>query len=196
MTRSGYARLLVVGVLAVVVALSVAAVQSTGALWSERATTGAATLNTGQLRLVAGTGSGTTYQFEALSGSTILTGQPYQAPLAITNSGNTPLRYKLNAAGPQVTTTGHSVSLSLTGTVLPTGGSCGAGTMPGVAAFTALTASSSSQAAMSPWRSLAKGATENWCIRSVLQSVTGTGTPNISTSYTVLFTFGSEQTRS
>ncbi|CAM3177391.1 hypothetical protein DFJ75_0981 [Williamsia muralis] len=196
MTRSGLARLLVLGILAVVVALSVAAVRSTGALWSDRATTGAATLNTGQLKLVAGTGSGTTYQFQALNGSGILTGQPIQAPLAITNSGSTPLRYKLNAAGPQVTTTGHSVSVSLSGTVLPTGGSCGAGTMPGAAAFTAFTAGSSSQAATSSWRSLAKGATETWCIRSTLLTVNGTGSPNFSTSFTVLFTFGSEQTRS
>lgn len=184
-------RLVVVATLAAVVALSLAAVRSTGALWSDQAATGATTTATGQLKLVAGSGSGSIYQFAGLNGSGILPGDQRQAPLAITNGGSTPLRYRLNAAGPQVSTPGSGVTLSLSGTVLAVGGTCGTGTLPGVTAFTTLTTAGSGTLATSSWRSLAKGATETWCIRSALQAVTGAD----SATYTVLFTFGSEQTR-
>lgn len=191
MARSGTARLVVVAALSAVVALSLAAVRSTDALWTDNAATGPATVTTGQLKLVAGSGSGSTYQFAGLNGAGILPGDQRQAPLAITNSGSTPLRYRLNSAGPQVSTPGSGITLSLSGTVMAVGGTCGTGTLPGSVAFTAFTTSASGAGATSPWRSLAKGATETWCIRSVLQAVTGTG----SAAYTVLFTFGSEQTR-
>lgn len=191
MTRSGTTRLVVVAALSAVVALSLAAVRSTDALWTDKATTGPATVTTGQLKLVAGSGSGSTYQFAGLNGTGLLPGDQRQAPLAITNSGSTPLRYRLNAAGPQVSTSGSGVTLTLSGTVLAAGGTCGAGPLPGVTAFTTFVSSASGTGTTSPWRSLAKGATETWCIRSALKAVTGLG----SATYTVLFTFGSEQTR-
>lgn len=195
MMRPVLARLLVVATLGAIVALSLAAVRSTDALWSDQGTTATTTVNTGQLKLVAGTGSGSTYQFAGLNGSGILPGQQNQAPLAVTNAGSTPLRYKLNSAGPQVTS-GPSVTVSLSGTVMAAGATCSTGVLPGVTAFTAFSATSSTTAATSPWRSLAKGATESWCIRSALTSVNPPGTGTVSATYTVLFAFGTEQTRS
>jgi hypothetical protein len=197
MGRPVLARLLVVVVLGAVVALSVAAVRSTDALWSDRNTTAPGTVNTGQLKLVAGTGTNSTYQFAGLTGAgiAVLPGTQSQAPLMITNAGSTPLRYRLTAGGPQVTS-GSGVTLTLSGTVMAIGATCGAGALPGVVAFTAFDASDSAAAPtpVSSWRSLAKGVTETWCIRSTLKSVVGSS--NQSATYTVLFTFGSEQTRS
>ncbi|OZG27104.1 hypothetical protein BH683_022045 [Williamsia sp. 1138] len=191
MSWSGTTRLVVVTAVSAVAALSLAAVRSTDALWTDSASTDSATVITGQLKLVAGSGSGSIYQFAGLNGAGILPGDQRQAPLAITNGGSTPLRYRLNAAGPQVSTPGSGVTLSLSGTVMAVGSTCGTGTLPGAAAFTTFTTSASGTAASSPWRSLAEGATETWCMRSTLQSVTGTG----SATYTVLFAFGSEQRR-
>ena len=191
MARSGLARLLVIAVVLAVVALSLAAVRSTDALWSDNDTTTPAAINTGQLKLVAGSGSTSTYEFAALTGTRVLPGQPKQAPLAITNGGDTPLRYRLNAAGPQATS-GQVVTVSLAGTVLAAGASCTA-ELSGVSAFTGFDASNSTVVAFSSWRSLAIGASETWCIRSTLKSVTGPS--NVSATYTVLFTFGTEQTR-
>ncbi|MGJ0119640.1 hypothetical protein ACQ7HM_10580 [Williamsia sp. MIQD14] len=187
MTRSGIARLVVVAIAGLVVALSLATVRSTGALWSDRANAASATATTGTLTLVAGSGSGSSYQFPALNGSNILTGDQTQAPLVISNGGSTPLRYRLTTAGP-VLTSGPAATVALSGAV---GGSCGAGALTGATAFTPVT-TSTPVATTSSWRSLARGASETWCVRSVLQSVAaGTG----SSTYTIAFTFGTEQTR-
>lgn len=188
MTMSGRARLLTAALVAVVIALSLAAVRSTGALWSGSAATGATTATTGRLTLVAGGGSGSTYEFPGLAGSGILPGSQTQAPLTISNGGTTPLRYRLTAAGPQVSS-GPGVTVVLSGAV---GGACGTGPLGSTTAFPTVTTSASTTAAVGAWRSLARGASETWCIRSQLQSVAGAG----SSTYSILFTFGTEQTRS
>lgn len=188
MTSSGRARLLIVGIVAVVVALSLAAVRSTGALWSGSAATGATTATTGQLRLVAGGGAGSTYQFPGLTGSAVLPGAQAQAPLVISNGGTTPLRYRLTAAGPDVSS-GPGVTVVLSGAV---GGTCTTGPLTGTSVFTTTTTSSSTTSIAGSWRSLARGASETWCIRTVLQAVSGAG----SSTYSHLFTFATEQTRS
>lgn len=187
MCRSGLTRLVVVAVAGLVVALSLATVRSTGALWSDRANAASATATTGALTLVAGSGSGSPYQFPGLSGSNILTGQQIQAPLVISNGGSTPLRYRLTTAGP-VLTSGPAATVVLSGAV---GGTCGAGTLTGTAAFTPVT-TSAPVATTGVWRTLARGTSETWCVRSVLQSVAaGTG----SSTYKVALTFGTEQIR-
>lgn len=188
MTRSGLTRLLIVGIAGLVVALSLAAVRSTDALWSDRATATSTTATTGQLKLVAGGGTGSTYQFPGLAGTGQLPGQQSQAPLVITNGGTTPLRYRLTAAGPQITS-GSAVTVTLSGAV---GGTCTTGPLSGTSAFTTVDASAAGTAVVGGWRSLAKNASETWCIRSALKAVSGTG----SSTYSILFTFGTEQTRS
>jgi hypothetical protein len=187
-TSSGRTRLLIAALVTVVVALSLAAVRSTGALWSGSAATGATTATTGQLKLVAGGGAGSTYQFPALTGSAILPGAQTQAPLVITNGGTTPLRYRLTAAGPEVSL-GPAVTVVLSGAV---GGTCTAGPLTGTTAFPTTTTSASTTAIAGGWRSLVRGASDTWCIRTVLQSVSGAG----SSTYSHLFTFATEQTRS
>ncbi|SIS21947.1 hypothetical protein [Williamsia sterculiae] len=184
----GRGRLLVVALVVVVVALSLAAVRSTGALWSGSAATGATAVTTGQLKLVAGSGSASTYQFPALTGSGVLPGTQTQAPLTVTNAGSTPLRYRLTAAGPQVTS-GPGVTVALSGVV---GGTCAAGALSGTAAFPTTSTSAGGAAVAGVWRSLARGASEVLCIRSELQSVAAAG----ASTYFILFTFNTEQTRS
>ncbi|MGU3292551.1 hypothetical protein [Williamsia sp. M5A3_1d] len=187
MSRSGLTRLAVVAIAGLVVALSLATVRSTGALWSDNANAAQATATTGNLTLVAGSGSGTSYQFPGLSGSMILPGNQTQAPLVIGNGGSTPLRYRLTGAGP-VLTSGPAATVVLSGAV---SGSCGTGPLTGTQAFTPVT-TSTPVATAGVWRTLARGASETWCVRSVLQSVAaGAG----SSTYTISFTFAAEQTR-
>jgi alternate signal-mediated exported protein len=170
---------------AVVAVLILGSVQTTGATWFDKSTVNGSTITAGTLALSPGSGSSPSFTFPALTGSGVIPGQQVQASLNITNTGSTNLTYKLNSAGPQVSS-GGPVVVNLSGAVTTT---CGPGPLPGPTAFTAFDSSAPGTVAASSPRPLAVGASETWCIRAMLQSVSGAG----SATYTVNFTFGANQ---
>jgi hypothetical protein len=164
-------------------------VQATGALWRDREQLPDLVVNTGFLDLTPGTRAGTGYTFDALKGPNVVTNQAVSAALVIRNSGSAPLRFHLSTAGPQVSTVGATVRVKLSAVVVPVGAGCEGPTQ--ATPFTAFESPSPSTDAVSPsWRSLAVGATETWCVTTVLMSVSGTQPA----TYTHRFSFGAEST--
>ncbi len=172
--------------LTVVVVLIAASVRSTGAYWTETASASPGQVTAGRLSLSTGSGADNVYTFPELTGTAVVPDQFRQAPLTIVNTGTTPLRYRLTAAGPQAFTT-STVAVTLAGAV---GGTCTATSSLGpTSAFPTLTAISSVATVGSAFRTLAAGAQEIWCIRTTLISVTGTEPA----TYTHVFGFRAEQ---
>ncbi|KIQ17023.1 hypothetical protein RU01_12290 [Rhodococcus sp. MEB064] len=164
-------------------------VQSTGALWRDQETVAGATVTAGTISLSTGSPDGTNYTFGALKKDPVALNEFVQAPLVITNTGDTPLRFRLASAGPVVSTTGAGATVSLSGGVI-TDGVCTSTTVLG-SAFTTFSSSAPSTVATSPWQALPKGGTQTWCIRTVLTQVTSTS----AVAYTHRFSFAVEQTR-
>ena len=179
--------LLVTALGVLVAALIFGSVQTTGALWTVQADTGADTdIHTGTLSLDFRDDS-PSIAFEALKGPNMAVGTAVQAELEIVNSGDTPLRFQLATAGPVVETTGAGVGVVLSGAV---------GTCPGLTttaldgAFPArLASSAATQFADDVWHHLGLAETTLWCIRVVLDSVSGTRPA----TFTIEFDFDVEQ---
>lgn len=173
-------------VLVVAVVLIAVSVRSTGAYWSETASASPGQVTAGRLSLSSGSGSGSTYTFPELTGAGLIPGQFKQAPLLIVNTGTTPLRYRLTSAGPQPSTA-STVGVTLAGAV---GGTCTATSALGpVSAFGTLASVTAPSTVSSTFRTLNPGAGETWCIRSTLNTVTGTQPA----TYTHTFVFRAEQ---
>lgn len=170
-----------------VVVLLFGSVQTTLALWSAQADGSTTDITTGTIGLAPGSGGGS-FTFPALNGSNVVPGQPRQAVLTITNTGSTPLRFRLASAGPVVSTPGSTVTVNLSGA--PTSTCPGTGT-PLTGAFTAQNTSGPGTSFTSPWTPLAVGASTDWCIRADLVSVTGTQPA----TFTITFDFAAEQIR-
>ncbi|MDQ1179082.1 hypothetical protein [Rhodococcus sp. SORGH_AS_0301] len=171
-------------------ALVFGSVQSTGALWRDDVTVAGATVRTGTLSLATGSPSGSDYVFSELTKNPVALNEAVQAPLVITNTGDTPLRFRLSAAGPAVSTANAAATVSLAGAVLSSGATCSATTPMGTA-FGTFTTSAPTTAVAPLWQSLAKGASQTWCIRTTLTQVTSTS----AVAYTHRFAFAVEQTR-
>lgn len=86
-------------VAAVLLALFISA-QGTAAVWRAQGNIDAGTVKTGNLHLLVGPGdqAAQSYQFEQLNGANLAPGQFLQAPLTLTNGGNTDLLYNLVGA--------------------------------------------------------------------------------------------------
>ncbi|MBM7415960.1 MULTISPECIES: hypothetical protein [Nocardiaceae] len=177
----------VLGAAAVVAAAALVggSVQATGALWSDREQITSSSVTTGFLDLAPGTrSSGSVFTFAALQKSPVAVDQSVSALLVITNSGTSPLRFRLDSAGPTVSTPGATVQVALSASVSP---SCGSGP----SAFPAFTASSATTTAVgAPWQALAVDATTTWCVTTVLKSVIGAP----SATYQHRFSFGVQST--
>lgn len=172
--------------LAVVVVLIAISVRSTGAYWTETVSSSPGQVTAGRLSLSTGSGADNVYTFPELTGAALVPNQFRQAPLAIVNTGTTPLRYRLTSAGPQASTS-STVAVTLAGAV---GGTCTVTSALGpTSAFPTLTAVSSVSTVGAAFRTLAAGAQETWCIRSTLISVSGTEPA----TYTHVFGFRAEQ---
>ncbi|ASR04175.1 hypothetical protein RVF83_22555 [Gordonia rubripertincta] len=183
-TRRG----ILLAALAIVVAvLFFGSVRTTGALWAERRDVSSSNITTGTLGLAPGAGGGS-FTFPALNGSNVVPGQAQQAVLHVTNTGSTPLRFRLATAGPSVSTPGATVTVNLSGA--PASNCPGTGT-PLTGAFTAQDSSAPGTVFTSPWSPLAVGAVTSWCIRATLVSVTGAQPA----TFTITFGFAAEQTR-
>lgn len=173
-------------VLAVVVVLLAVSVRSTGAYWTETASSNPGQVTTGRLSLSTGTGSNSTYTFPGLTGTALVANQFKQAPLVIVNTGTEALRYRLTSAGPQVSTA-STVTITLAGAV---GGTCTATSNLGaVSAFPTLTSVTGVTTVTSSFRTLYPAAQETWCIRSTLITAAGADPA----AYTHVFTFRAEQ---
>lgn len=87
-----------------VAGVSVLSVQQTGALWSDSATSDGATLNSGNLTLAVGDGDVQErhFEFAALTGSDMMSGDFVQRPLHVSNAGTTSMEYRLASAVPSV----------------------------------------------------------------------------------------------
>ncbi|ANY21871.1 hypothetical protein DLJ61_02775 [Gordonia terrae] len=172
--------------LAVVVVLIAVSVRSTGAYWTETASSAPGQVATGRLALATGSGADNVYTFPELTGAALVPNQFRQAPLAIVNTGTTPLRYRLTSAGPQVSTA-STVAVALAGAI---GGTCTATSALGpTSAFPTLSGVGSVSTVASAFRTLAAGAQDTWCIRSTLISVAGAEPA----TYTHVFGFRAEQ---
>ncbi|WP_143965614.1 hypothetical protein [Gordonia zhaorongruii] len=171
-----------------VVALILGSMNSTGALWAEESSSDAGDIGTGSIGLAPGTVGGTTYEFSALHGANISPGTVRQAVLNIRNTGTTPLRFRVVTAGPAVSTQGSAVGIHLSGAVADT---CPSGSDDLTGAFAPIITHSPSSPVTAAFRPLAVGASENWCIRAVLESVTGTQRA----VYRIMFDFRADQTR-
>ncbi|MFE0748889.1 hypothetical protein [Gordonia sp. NPDC058843] len=172
--------------LVVVLILIAASVRSTGAYWTQTVSSDPGQVTAGRLSLSTGSGADNVYTFPELTGTALVPNQFRQAPLAIVNTGTTPLRYRLASAGPQASTT-STIAVTVAGAV---GGTCTATSALGpTSAFPTLSAVSTVATVGSAFRTLAVGAQDIWCIRSTLISVTGTQPA----TYTHVFGFRAEQ---
>jgi hypothetical protein len=181
----------VLGAAAVVAAAALVggSVQATGALWTDQEQLPDLVVNTGFLDLTPGTRSGSGYTFTALAQSPVVPDRAVSAALVIRNSGSAPLRFRLDGAGPSVSTAGSTVRVELSASVIANGATCGS---PVIATpFTSFPSATPSTAATAPaWRSLDIGAFETWCVTTVLKTVSGTQPAK----YTHRFSFGAEST--
>ena len=87
-----------------VAGLAVLSVQQTGALWSDSATSEGATLNSGNLALAVGDDvtQVSQFQFDALTGEDMMSGDSVQQPLHVSNAGTVSMDYRLVSATPSV----------------------------------------------------------------------------------------------
>lgn len=169
--------------------LAFGSVQSTGALWSDSETVAGATIRTGSLSLSTGGGAGTAFTFDALTKNPVAVGQAVQAPLTITNTGTTALRFRLTAAGPSVTTpAGAAVTVSLQGATVTGPAACTAATAMGTA-FPTFSSSAATTTVEGTPHTLAAGASQTWCIRTTL--TTAPSSPSV--TYRHVFSFGADQ---
>lgn len=164
-------------------------VQTTGARWAERSQVAIPTVGTGTIGLAPGSGSGSSFTFPALAGNNLAPSDSKQAVLTISNTGTTPLRFRLATAGPTVTTPGSTVVVNLAGSV---GSTCpDSGSSPS-GAFAAQDTSNANTSFTSPWHALARGASTAWCIRATLIRVAPISQ---ATTFTINFEFAAEQTQ-
>ncbi|GGF98131.1 hypothetical protein GCM10007304_10130 [Rhodococcoides trifolii] len=187
-------RVLLGATAAAVAAVIFGSVQTTGALWRDSGVRAAGVVTAATFSLSPGVGTDPNFTFTDLAKPNITVGDFVQKPLTIANTGTARngLTYFLSKAGPSVTA-GPGVTITLSGTVVPTTASCtDTNTPTGTAAFTTFDTASTTTAATSSPRTLAKGASEIWCIRSTLKSVV-TVTPPASSTFTIAFAFRADQ---
>ncbi|MGO3328172.1 hypothetical protein [Gordonia sp. (in: high G+C Gram-positive bacteria)] len=164
-------------------------VQTTGALWRDQTDMGSdTTVHTGSLSLRPGSGSGSSFEFAALSGQNLAPGDARQAELVISNAGTTPLEFALATAGPTVEGTGV-VKVRLSGAR----GSCPATAATDLSgAFvaddtTAVTHSFNSP----PPQRLNPAESTTWCIRAKLVAISDAP----SATFRIRFNFDADQVR-
>ncbi|MCF8571406.1 hypothetical protein L5G32_14130 [Gordonia sp. HY002] len=168
-------------------------VQTTGAQWRDQMDMGSGTtVHTGSLSLRVGSGSGSSFNFEALSGENLAPGDARQAELEITNTGTPPLEFTLATAGPTVEESGV-VTVRLSGAR----GSCPAAATTDLSgAFKAANTSVATQTFVPPppappLQRLEPAESTTWCIRAKLVSITGAP----SATFRITFNFAAEQVR-
>jgi hypothetical protein len=148
--------------------LAFGSVHSTGALWNDSVTVAGATVTAGSLSLATGSGAGTAFTFDALKKDPVTVGQIVQAPLIITNTGTTSLKFQLVNAGPKVVApAGAAVTVSLQGAVL-TGSTVCDGTTAMGSAFPNVSASAAATVVAGIPHTLSAGESQTWCVRSIL----------------------------
>ncbi|EGD56934.1 hypothetical protein [Gordonia neofelifaecis] len=170
-------RRLLIGALGVlVVSLILGSVYSTGAFWADAETWNPGTVETGTIGLDAHGSGGSSYTFPALQGANIAVGNVTEAPLTITNTGSTRIRYLLSAGGPMISTTGSAVTVRLSGSVGGCAGGSGdlSGAFPATDTTGPHTAIAPGSPSSSDWKVLEIGASTTWCVRAMLKAVSGT----------------------
>jgi hypothetical protein len=169
-------------------------VQTTGALWRDQEAVQAGVVRTADLVLTTGgSGTGTNFTFDALSGTNVVPGTSVTKPLDVRNPASAPLHFRMTAAGPQVSTTGASVKVTLAASAVPDTVTCpDAGPLPGQAIFTQFESSATTTSAPNQsWTDIAPGGTQKLCVRTTLTDVTSATSP---VSYTHKFSFEAEST--
>lgn len=168
-----------------VAGVTVLSVQQTGALWSDSAQQAEATISSGKLDIAVGTSEikVADYEFAALAGTDMVSGDHVQRPLRVHNTGSVRMQYRLQSASLsaqlplqlQVTAVsseaGCPASEDAVGTPLYTGPMSGALTEEKFA-----------------YRALGSGASDVLCFR-----VTMGQDPTANTAATATFTFQATQ---
>lgn len=166
---------------AAAVGVAVLSVQQTGALWSDSADLGGATITSGRLDIAVGT-AGTkveAYQFTDLAKANMVSGDYVQRPLYVHNTGNIPMEYRLESAA-----LSDSLPLQLSVTQVSSEAGCPAsGDAAGELLFSGEMAS-----AQTGNQHLDAGASEILCFRATM----GTNPP-AGGSATAVFTFRATQ---
>ncbi|MGO4201774.1 hypothetical protein AB4Z09_08405 [Rhodococcus sp. TAF43] len=160
--------------------------QQTGALWSDSKSLAGGTITSGTLDIGVGAG-GTTqsnFAFSALGKTNLIPGGFAQAPLTVRNSGNVPMKYRLQ----NVAQSDAAVPLTLTVSTVGSEAACPADANPTGATQLYSGAMVGAQTPTSPqWRTLGSGASEVLCLRGTVGAAAIQGA-----STTATFTFASE----
>ncbi|WP_051721136.1 MULTISPECIES: hypothetical protein [Actinomycetes] len=150
--------------------LVVLSTQQTSATWRGQDQIGAATLTSGELRILAG--GSNTYPWTAFGGTNLSPGSVVQRPLTISVVGNTKVSYRLLS----ITPTASAVPLSFSVSVVSGTAGCPASGNPTGIVF-------------GPWtsfptvaRTVAINTSEVWCLRATV----GASAPQNSTSAVTL----------
>ncbi|WP_010540269.1 hypothetical protein [Dietzia alimentaria] len=167
-----------------VTGVTVLSVQQTGALWSDSAQQPGATISSGRLDVAVGT-SGTKvadYEFEALTGTDMVSGEFVQRPLHVHNTGSVRMQYRLQSVTLSVPSEQLPLYLEVT-QVSSEAGCPASGDASGVPIY-----DDELHGAQTADRTLAAGASEILCFRATMGQ-----NPTAGASGTATFTFQATQ---
>lgn len=164
-----------------VLALGFASVQQTGALWRSSETLPGAMVSAGRLDISAGQVNDKAFNLSDFMLQDKQPGDSVTKPLEVFNTGNVPMGYRLQSVAVTPSPGATAPPIDLTIVKVASTGDCGSGPLTGTTLYPA----GAMNAATTPQRSVASGASEVLCLRATLGA---TATPG--QSATAKFTFG------